>query len=161
MVIFDLREEARQISLIYLIAPAAFAFAIASLAPPPLRARMPAALAEATRPLALVFGLTTGLLGWVEFDERRQADALVELCLNCGCTVAEGPVHDIEPVRKITSGGRFNAPMRGGYFKVGGKLYAHSPRESSDYSPANFLREGELVRIYSQDEQLVLVEVLE
>jgi hypothetical protein len=159
VIVYDLREEARLISLIHLIAPLALCLGAVWFAPRSVQAWLPDALVDSARPLTFVFGLAAGVLGWMEYDERSQADALVERCLLGGCLMKEGPVYDVERVRQISSGTRYLAPMRGGYFKVGDTLYAHYPREQSNYSPANLLREGEPVRVYSLDGVIVLVEV--
>ncbi|MBF0373132.1 MAG: hypothetical protein HQL39_06895 [Alphaproteobacteria bacterium] len=159
MVIFDLREEARLVSQLYVLGGVALAFGAAALAPASLRRRLPATLAEAVRPLALVFVLATAVMAWVEHDERQRAEALVAQCWSGACTVVEGWVHGVEPVHKVSSGGRWTAPLWAGYFNVGGSFYAHSPRDYSDYSPANSLRDGDWARVYSQGEYLVLVDV--
>lgn len=161
MLIFDLREEAQLFSLFHGVAAASIALGALSVLPPPMRSRLPVALIEAAGPLTFVFLLATGLLGWMEYDERRQADVMVELCLSGGCEMAEGPVYEVEHVRQTSSGGRFTAPVRRGEFKIGDKLYFHYPRDGSNYSPANLLREGDRVRVYSNGDQLVLVEVCE
>lgn len=158
MLIFDLREEAHLVSLLHGVVTAAVVLGALSVAPAPIRSRLPVALAEAARPLTFAFLLAAGLLGWIEYDERRQANALVETCLSGGCEIAEGQVYGVERVRQISPGGRFTAPIQRGDFKVGDKLYFHYPRDGSNYSPANFLREGERVRVYSKDDRLVLVE---
>ncbi|CAA7622100.1 hypothetical protein [Magnetospirillum sp. SS-4] len=159
MIIFDLREEAYFASYLYAMAATAAVFGAMAVAPRSLRSRMPPALAEAIIPFAFVFILAAGIFAWAEYDERRRADALVELCLNGGCTVVEGNVHDVVPVHKITSGGRMTAPIWGGHFRVGDALYTHYPRDHSNYSPANRLRDGEWARVHSQGDTLVLVEV--
>jgi hypothetical protein len=161
MLIFDLREEARMASYLYVVLAAAIGFFAVWVAPRSFRARMPDAVAEAVGPLALLLGLAAAALGWQEYDERREADELVEMCLNGGCAMAEGAAYDVEPVHRITSGSRYTAPLRGGYFKLDDKLFAHYPRDASNYSPANVLRDGDWVRVYSQDGRLVLVEVAE
>ncbi|CAA7616535.1 hypothetical protein [Magnetospirillum sp. UT-4] len=159
MIVFDLREEARLITYLYPIGACALAFAAAALAPLRLRRRLPEALADSVRPLAVIFGLVTAGLVWVEYDERRQAEALVELCLAGGCTVVEGEVSDVEPVHKISSGGRYTQATYGGYFRIGDTLFAHYPRDFSSYSPANHLRDGDRARAYQSGETLVLVDL--
>lgn len=161
MVIFDLREEARLVSQLYVVGGVALAFGAAALAPASLRGRLPAALAEAVRPLAMVFALTTFIMVWVEHQERQQAETLVEQCRSGACTLVEGPVHGVEPVHQVSSGGRYTQPSWRGYFNVGGSFYAHSPRDYSSYSPANRLHDGDWARVYSQDGTLILVEVID
>lgn len=161
MVIFDLREEARLVSQLYVVGGVALALGAAALAPASLRSRLPANLAEAVRPLALVFALATAVMVWVEHDERQQAGVLVEQCRSGACALVEGWVHGVEPVHQVTSGSRMTAPQWGGYFNVGSTFYAHYPRDFSDYSPANRLRNGDWARVYSQGEHLVLVEVID
>lgn len=158
MIVFDLREEVRLLSLVHLVGGLAVVLGLMALAPRSLRSRLPEALAEALRPLALVFAAAAAVLLWGEVVERRNADDLVAQCLRGGCGVAEGLVTDVEPVRQITSGGRFGAPTFGGSFRVGGTAYAHHPAGYSDYSPANALRDGDRVRVYSVGGTVVLVE---
>ena len=158
MIIFDLREEAQFASYFYLMGFFALTFAAAALAPRGLRRRLPEAVADSARPLAMIFILLTTVLAWLGYDERRQVDALVEQCLAGGCTQIEGAVHGVEPVHQVTSGSRYTAPMQSGYFWIGDTLISHSPRDHSGYSPANRLRDGDRVRVYRLDEVLVLVE---
>lgn len=160
MLIFDLREEARLLSLLYVVGGAALALAAAAVAPASLRGRLPDNLAAAVRPLAVVFALAAAALAWVEYDERRQAQALVAQCRSGACSMVEGLVHGVEPVRQVTSSGRWTAPIWGGYFNVGDTAFAHYPRDYSNYSPANSLRDGDWARVYSQGGHLVLVEVI-
>jgi hypothetical protein len=86
----------------------------------------------------------------------------VERCLNGGCSLIEGRVSGVVPVEKVTSGGRVSqTSYRGGYFRVGEKHFSHQPRDSSNYSPANSIQDGDVVRVYSIGEVLVLVEKVE
>lgn len=158
MIIFDLREEARLVSYLYGVGAIALALGAAAVAPAWLRGRLPDALADSLRPLALVFTLAAAGLAWVEYHERSEADALVKQCSTGACTMVEGEVREVVPVHRITSGGRFNAPIWGGYFTIGDTFYAHYPRDHSNYSPANLMRVGDRVRAFSQGERLVLVE---
>lgn len=161
MIIFDLREEARLVSYLYLVGGLALACGAAIAAPRRLRNLLPPTLSAALRPLATIFALVTAGLAWIEYDERREAEALVAQCLSGGCTLAEGLAWNVTPVHQVTSGSRMTAPIRGGYFNVGDSFFAHYPRDSSDYSPANRLRDGDRVRVLSRDGILVLVEVME
>ncbi len=161
MIIFDLREEAQSASYLFLMGSFALAFAAAALAPRGLRRRLPEAVADSARPLAAIFILITAVLAWLEYDERRQADALVEQCLAGGCTQFEGAVDGVEPVHQVTSGSRHTAPTYSGYFWIGDTRISHSPRDGSRYSPANRLRDGDRVRVYRLGEVLVLVELVD
>ncbi|MEW5729732.1 MAG: hypothetical protein AB1918_18020 [Pseudomonadota bacterium] len=158
MIIFDLREEARLVSLLYLVGGIAVVLGVLAFLPRALRDRLPDALAEAARPLTLVFSLAAAALAWSEMDERGQADQLVERCLAGGCTFVEGPVSDVEPVHAVGSGSRFTPPLQGGSFRVAGTYYAHYPRDNSDYSPANALQNGDWARVHSDGDRVVLVE---
>ena len=161
MIIFDLREEARMASYLYGIGSATILLMLAAAIPDRIRNRLPSALAESLRPLAGAFLLATIVLAWFEYSERQEADRLAELCLSGACAVTEGPATSVDPIHKITSGSRWTAPIEGGYFQVGDTVFAHYPRDHSDYSPITFLRQGQMVRVYSKDQVLVLVEVID
>ena len=162
MVIFDLRDEAQLMSWIYVVALITLLLVLAAMAPFSVRARLPLVLPEDVRPLALFFVILLIYMVWYEYYERRQADALVERCLNGGCSLVEGRVSGVVPVQKVTSGGRVSqTSYRGGFFRVGEKHFRHYPIESSNYSPANRLQDGDVVRVYSFGEVLVLVEKME
>jgi hypothetical protein len=161
MIIFDLREEAELVSYLYVVGAIALALSAAAVAPVSFRVRLPDALADSLRPLALVFTLAAAGMVWVEYEERSEARSLVAQCSAEGCNFVEGTVSDVNPVHKITTGGRFTSPIWGGHFTVGDRFYAHYPRDHSNYSPANLLRDGDRVRICSQGERLVLVEMID
>ncbi len=161
MIIYDLRVDVRQVSLIYLTAGLAVFFCAVWVSPQFIRARLATTLVDAAKPLAFTMIIATGTLGWFAYDARRQADALVELCLCEGCSVVEGAAYDVEKVRQITSGGRFNSTILAGYFKVREQLFIHYPRNQYDYSPSNFLQEGQRVRVYSKDNTLILIEAVD
>jgi hypothetical protein len=162
MVVFDLREEAQLMSWMYVVAPVTVLFVLAAMAPFSVRARLPLVLPEDVRPLALIFVVLLIYMVWYEDYERRQADATVERCLNGGCSLVEGRVSGVVPVQKVTSGGRISqTSYRGGYFRVGEKFFSHSPSDFSSYSPANRIHDGDVARVFSIGEVLVLVEKVE
>ncbi|CAA6606138.1 hypothetical protein MTBLM1_80054 [Rhodospirillaceae bacterium LM-1] len=160
MIVFDLREEARLISFLYLFGGLTLAFGAAALVPRALSKQL-YGLSELSRPLSITLAVLTAILAGAEFYERHEADALVEQCLAGGCTVVEGQVSGVEPLHKVTSGGRYTQASWGGSFWVGDTLYAHYPRDFSSYSPVNHLRNGQRARVYILDESLVLVEVMD
>ena len=162
MVVFDLREEAQLMSWMYVVVPVTVLLVLAALAPFSVRARLPLVLPKDVRPLALFFVLLLTYMVWYEDYERRQADATVERCLNGGCSIVEGRVSGVVAVQKVTSGGHvLLTSYRGGYFRVGDKHFSHSPITFPDYSPANRIQDGDVVRVYSFGELLVLVEKVE
>ena len=162
MIIFDLRGETQQLSALYAYGGIAVALVAAvALSPKSIRDRLNAAFADAVWPLVLVLVVYMAIMIWNENGKRKQAEALVEQCWNGGCNVVEGRVHDVEPVRQISSGGRYSAPTYRGTFKVGDEVFFHYPSDNSAYSPANLLRDGDRARVHSQDDIIVLVEVID
>ena len=161
MVVFDLREEAQLMSWMYVVAPVTVLLVLAAVSPSSVRARLPLNLPEDVRPLAVFFVVLLISMVWYEDYERRQAQATVERCQKGGCSLVEGPVSGVVPVHKVTEGSRFTPPQYGGYFRVGEKFFSHSPSAFSNYSPANSLSDGDVARVYSIGEVLVLVEKME
>ena len=161
LIVFDLREEAWFISYLYVVGSAALVLGLVALAPRSLQARLPGALADAARPMALTLFAITAFMIWAENNERRQAEASVEECLAGSCKVVEGFVSDVEPVHQITSTGRHTSAIYGGYFRVGDTFFAHYPRAFSNYSPANRLHNGDYVRVHSLGDALVIVTVID
>ncbi|MCA1907775.1 MAG: hypothetical protein LDL39_05380 [Magnetospirillum sp.] len=159
MIVFDLREEARLVSYLYLTGGLTLALLLVGLTHKWFQGRLwPATLGDAAFPLALVFALASLGLGWMEVDERQQAETLAAQCLAGQCDMVEGPVVSATPVRQVTQGSRYTAPMERGEFRVGDHVFFHYPRDHSDYSPANKLQPGQKVRVYSHQQVLVLVE---
>ncbi len=160
MVVFDLRAEAQLMTWMYVVVSVTVLVVLAAMAPLKVRARLPLNLPEDVRWLALFFVVLLIYMVWHESYERRQADATVEWCLNGGCSIVEGRVSGVVPVSKVTSGRIPTTSTQGGYFRVGDKHFRHRPREVevSDYSPANHIQDGDMVRVYSFGEVLVLVE---
>jgi hypothetical protein len=162
MVVFDLREEAQMMAWMYMVAPITVLLVLTAMAPFSVRARLPLVLPEDVRPLALFFVVFLSGMVWHEDYERRQAAVTVERCLNGGCNLVEGRVSGVVPVQRVTSGGRVSlSSYRGGVFRVGEKFFSHYPSDFSNYSPANHIHDGDVARVYSFGEVLVLVEKVE
>jgi hypothetical protein len=161
MVVFDLRVEAHFMSWMYLIGPGAVLLSLMAMAPSSLRARLPLWISAILRPVALSFAFVAALMVWFEYKERQEANALVEQCLNKGCTVAQGLVSDVQPVHQVSIGSRLTSPRYAGYFRVGDAFFAHSPHDFYNYSPVNHLQNGDMARVYSLGYKLILVEKLQ
>ena len=160
MVIFDLREEARLVSFLYLVGGGAVVFGLLALAQRWLLKRLSETLADAARPLAVFFAIISAIMLWLEYDERQQAEALVAQCMSGACDMTEGPVYDVMPVHQIAAGSRYLMPTWRGHFSVGERHFTHYLPSFSGYSPVNYLRDGDRVRVYSLDNLLILVELV-
>ncbi len=160
MIIFDLRIEAQQMGWIYLVVPITALLVLASLAPVSVRSRLPLVLPEDVPLIALFFALLLISMVWYEDNERKQAESMVEECLRGNCNVVEGQASAVRPVHSAGSS-RFNSSFRTGSFRVGEKLFIHYPSDFHEYSPCNFLSNGDLIRVYTMNEVMVLVEKLE
>lgn len=161
MVVFDLRVEAQQLSVLYVVAAITLLLVLASFAPPSVRSRQSLLVPGDVRPLALIFVVALMIMVWHENDERKKADSTMEQCISGGCNVVEGRVSGVRPVHAV-GGSRFSQAISQGSFDVGNEHFTHYPSDYQlSYSPSNLLSDGDLVRVYTMGKVLVMVEKIE
>lgn len=160
MVVFDLRVEAQQLSLVYVVAPVTVLLVLASLAPMSIRSRQSLVIPEDVRTLALIFAVALIIIVWHEYYERKRAESLVEQCMSGGCDVVEGRISEVRYDSGVND--RYAHRVPRGSFKVGDKYFAHYSQDfKASHFPSNVLNDGDRVRVYTKSEVLVLVEKLE
>lgn len=160
MVVFDLRVEAQQLSLMYVVAPITALLVLASFAPYSVRSRQSLLVPEDVRRLALIFAIVLIVMVWHEVYERKRAAFMVAQCLSGSCSVFAGRASEVRPVH-ANGESRYSHRVPKGSFKVGDKYFSHSPPDFQSYSPCNLLNDGDLIRVHTMDDVLVLVEKLE